>query len=283
MYTESTPISDVIPAMLEKVDQSVEDIAATLKESTRPIRALNRGLEVLLELNRLQRAAINTLAVAVGLPRTTTYRVLETLRMAGYVQRDRRDDCYVPTIMVRALSGGFDDEATVAHRAKPLIAAICREIIWPVTIATASGSAMLIRETTDRDSPLALEQNTVGTRIPMLTSALGRAYLAYCPPAHREAIVELLAKSSRPEDRLAHDRQELERLLNETRAQGFGLATRARRISEETSIAIPIKAQERVLATMMVRFSATAVPLRVAIDQFLPRMREVAITLEREL
>jgi len=269
--------------MLEKVEQTAEDIAETLRESTRPIRALNRGLEVLIELNRLQRAAINTLAVAVGLPRTTTYRVLETLRMAGYVERDRRDDCYVPTIMVRALSGGFDEEATIAQRAKPLLAAICREIVWPLTIATASGFSMLIRETTDRQSPLALEQNDVGTRIPMLTSALGRAYLAYCPPAEREAIVDLLSRSSRPEDRLAHDRQELERLLNDTRTQGFGMATRARRISEETSIAIPIKSQDRVLATMMVRFSATAVPLRVAVDQFLPRMREVAITLEREL
>jgi IclR family mhp operon transcriptional activator len=269
--------------MLEKVEQTAEEIGETLRESTRPIRALNRGLEVLIELNRLQRAAINTLAVAVGLPRTTTYRVLETLRLAGYVHRDRRDDCYVPTIMVRALSGGFDEEATVAQRAKPLLAAICREIVWPLTIATASGSSMLIRETTDRQSPLALERNNVGTRIPMLTSALGRAYLAYCPPAQREAIVDLLSRSSRPEDRLAHDRQELERLLNETRAQGFGLATRARRISEETSLAIPVKSQDRVLATMMVRFSATAVPLRVAVDQFLPRMRDVAITLEREL
>src|ERR1700722_16724943 len=72
------------------------------RESTRPIRALNRGLEVLAELNRLERAAINTLASAVGLPRTTTYRILETLRLAGYVDRDAHDDCYRPTIIVRA-------------------------------------------------------------------------------------------------------------------------------------------------------------------------------------
>ena len=76
------------------------------RESTRPIRALNRGLEVLTELNRLERAAINTLANAVGLPRTTTYRILETLRLAGYVERDAHDDCYRPTVMVRALSDG---------------------------------------------------------------------------------------------------------------------------------------------------------------------------------
>src|ERR1700744_3790218 len=94
------------------------------RESTRPIRALNRGLEVLTELNRLERPAINTLANTVGLPRTTTYRILETLRLAGYVERDAHDDCYRPTIMVRALSDGFDDEALVAHLAKPMLASL---------------------------------------------------------------------------------------------------------------------------------------------------------------
>jgi IclR family transcriptional regulator, mhp operon transcriptional activator len=268
--------------MLERVETPVENSIEMQKESTRPIRALNRGLDVLMELNRLQRAAINTLALAVNLPRTTTYRILETLRAAGYVERDRRDDCYQPTIMVCALSGGFDAEATVAQRAKPLLAALCKEIVWPLTIATPSGPNMLVRETTDRQSPLALEQNNVGTRIPMFTSAAGRAYLAYCTQA-REAIVDLLSRSSRAEDRLAHDRQEFERLMSETRAQGFGMATRARRVSEETSLAIPIQSQNHALATLMVRFSATAVPLRAAVEQFLPRMREVVATLEREI
>src|SRR5580693_2465025 len=78
------------------------------RESTRPIRALNRGLDVLTQLNRVERAAINTLAGAVRLPRTTTYRILETLRLAGYVERDPHDECYRPTVMVRTLSDGFD-------------------------------------------------------------------------------------------------------------------------------------------------------------------------------
>ncbi len=160
------------------------------RESTRPIRALNRGLEVLTELNRLERAAINTLAAAAGLPRTTTYRILETLRLAGYVDRDAHDDCYRPTIMVRALSDGFDDEALVAHIAKPLLAALGEQIVWPVAVATPSGSTMMIRETTDASSPLALEQYSAGVRVPMLASAAGRAYLAFCPAAQRDALLE---------------------------------------------------------------------------------------------
>src|SRR6185312_1248496 len=110
------------------------------RDSTRPIRALHRGLDVLIELNRRERAAINTLAGAVHLPRTTTYRILETLRVAGYVDRDPHDDCYRPTVRVRALSDGFDDEAMVAHIAKPHLAALGAQIVWPVALATPSGA-----------------------------------------------------------------------------------------------------------------------------------------------
>jgi len=258
------------------------DTRADARESTRPIRALNRGLEVLTVLNRLERAAINTLASAVELPRTTTYRILETLRLAGYVERDPHDDCYRPTIMVRALSDGFDDEAMMAHLAKPHLAALCSQIVWPMAIATPAGAAMMVRETTDHQSPLALERYGAGVRLAMLTSAAGRAYLAFCPAPQRDALLELLARSSPAEDRLARSRPEVDRLLLETRTQGYGIASRARRISEETSIAIPMHAKERVLATLSVRFAATAVATRTAVEQFLPKMREVAAKVESE-
>jgi IclR family mhp operon transcriptional activator len=273
MHAQVTPPED-------SLDEAADELAT--RESTRPIRALNRGLEVLTELNRLERAAINTLANAVGLPRTTTYRVLETLRLAGYVERDAHDDCYRPTIMVRALSDGFDDEAMIAHIAKPHLASLCAAIVWPIAIATPAGAAMMIRETTDRQSPLALEQYGAGVRVPMLGSAAGRAYLAYCSAPQREALLEVLAASSLPDDRLGRNRPEVERILNETRNQGYGIAQRARRVSEETSLAIPVRVKDQVLATISVRYAATAVPLRNAIDQFLPKMRDVVTKIEQE-
>jgi IclR family mhp operon transcriptional activator len=275
MHAKVTP-------QIESLETADDIVMDSDRESTRPIRALNRGLEVLTELNRLERAAINTLASAVGLPRTTTYRILETLRLAGYVERDSHDDCYRPTIMVRALSDGFDDEALVAHIAKPLLGALGAQIVWPVAVATPSGSTMMIRETTDRESPLALEHYSAGVRVPMLASAAGRAYLAFCAPAQRDTLLEMLARSSSPEDRLARNRVEVERLLNETRNQGYGMAHRARRVSEETSLAIPVRAKDNVVATVTVRYAATAVPLRTAVEQFLPKMREVAQKIESQ-
>lgn len=250
------------------------------RQPTRPIRALSRGLEVLAELNRRERAPIHALSSAVRLPRTTTFRILETLRLAGFVERDARDDCYRPTVHVRALAEGFDDEAMIAHIGKAYLPQLAKEIVWPMDIATPARTAMLVRETSG--SPLALEPNGAGDLLPMLTSAAGRTYLAFSNAAVREAILDVLAHTPSPDERLARDRPEIERILQESRTQGFGLSQRARRISQEITLAVPLRIAERVLGTLAVRFAATAVPLRSAIEQFLPKMRELAGRIEAE-
>src|SRR4030081_309738 len=112
-------------------------------DSTRPIRALMRGLEALTILNLRDGATVSEVAHEIRLPRTTVYRILETLCDAGFVFRDTADDRYRLTTLVRALSGGFDDEAWVAQIVKPVIHELCREIVWPVSVATLSGTTMI--------------------------------------------------------------------------------------------------------------------------------------------
>ena len=72
-------------------------------ESTRPIRALMRGLDALTVLNLRNGATVSEVAHEIRLPRTTVYRILETLCNAGFVFRDAADDRYRLTIRVRSL------------------------------------------------------------------------------------------------------------------------------------------------------------------------------------
>src|SRR5579859_1724227 len=126
-------------------------------ESTRPIRALMRGLDALTVLNLQDGATVSEVAHEIRLPRTTVYRILETLCDCGFVFRDTADERYRLTILVRGLSAGFDDEAWVTRIAKPIMYALGEELIWPLHLATLSGTRMRIREATDHQSPLALD------------------------------------------------------------------------------------------------------------------------------
>src|SRR5271169_3022637 len=205
-------------------------------ESTRPIRALMRGLDALTVLNLRDGATVTEVAQEIHLPRTTVYRILETLCNAGFVFRDAADDRYRLTILVRALSDGFDDEAWVTQIAKHYIHELSRDIVWPVSIATLSGTTMLVRETTDHSSPLAIERYSAGFRVPLLTSATGLAYLAHCPAIQRDALIEVLARSGKPEDALARSRTDLQQALREIRTQGYAAANGSRPGSDEVTV-----------------------------------------------
>ena len=245
-------------------------------ESTRPIRALIRGLEALSVLNRRNGATVSEITGEIRLPRTTTYRILETLTQAGYVYRDAADDRYRLTVSVRKLADGFDDEAWITEIARPCISDLGREIVWPIALSSPSGTSMLVRDTTDHASPLAVDRVSAGSRIPLLTSSSGRAYLAFCTSDERETLLDILSRSSREEDKLARSRPEVERILEEAREQGYATTVRARRISEEVAMAVPVLIDDRVLAAVAVRFSATAVPQRLAAERFVPKLRETA-------
>lgn len=245
-----------------------------MPDSTRPIRALIRGLDALTLLNLRNGATVSEVAGEIKLPRTTTYRILETLCTAGYVFRDPADDRYRLTILVRGLSDGFDDEAWVTQIAKPVIYELCRDVVWPVSIATLSGTSMMVRETTDHRSPLAVERYSAGFRVPLLGSASGRVYMAFCPQQQRDTLLDILGRSSREEDKLARNRAEVLKMLAEVRTQGYATAIRARRVSDLMSLAAPVLMDDKVLAAVTIRFSATAVPLKMALERFLPKLRD---------
>jgi IclR family mhp operon transcriptional activator len=63
----------------------------------------------------------------------------------------------------------------------------------------------------------------VGVPVNWLLSAVGRAYLAYCPEKELDKVINLLRKSDKAENWLARDRKRLDEILSETRTRGYGI------------------------------------------------------------
>lgn len=227
-------------------------------------------------LNLNNGATVSEVAAAIDLPRTTTYRILETLCIAGYAYRAASDERYRLTILVRGLSDGFDDEAWITQIARPYIYELCTELVWPIAVATVSGTTMLVRQTTDHRSPLAIEKRGPGFRVPILASASGLAYLAFCPREQREALMDLLAKSRREEDKPARNRKKIYEILTEIKKRGYSTSRRARRVSDELSLSVPVLAGDRLVAALTIRFASTAVPEAEGAKRFVPRLQATA-------
>ncbi|MBB4819772.1 IclR family mhp operon transcriptional activator [Pseudomonas alcaligenes] len=246
------------------------------------VRGLTRGLLLLNLLNRIDGGASAThLAELSGLHRTTVRRLLETLQGEGYVRRSESDDSFRLSLKVRELSEGFRDEQWISAIAAPLLAELLQEVVWPTDLCTLDVDAMVVRETTHRFSRLSFHRSMVGRRLPLLETATGLAYLAFCPEAEREQIIHLLASRDDAEGRLARDRSNLDNLLRRTRHRGYGENfMNWNREEKIASIAIPVRAEQRLLGCLNLVYVAKAMSIEQAAQRYLPALRRTAEQIE---
>ena len=49
-----------------------------------------------------------------------------------------------------------------------------------------------------------------------------------------------------------------------------------RRISDEITVAVPVLLEDTVLGAVVIRFAEKAVPFKVAVERFVPKLRDAA-------
>jgi IclR family mhp operon transcriptional activator len=215
------------------------------------------------------------LSAATGISRPALYRILETLRSAGYVAVNLKQQRYCLTMLVRTLAEGFSDEDWVTQVARPVLSALQRKVLWPVDLGTFMNNAMWIRETTRQSSPLTIDRGVVGLRFPMLQGATGRAYLAFCPKNEREQILANLSRTPESGNELLDRSRELDALLDRTREQGYGHRY-GEQPTETGAIAVPVLLGERVIGCINMTFIASAMRPEEAARQHLTAMQRSA-------
>jgi IclR family mhp operon transcriptional activator len=248
------------------------------------IRSLSRGLDVLILLNRRDSVSASEFANELKIPRATVYRILETLSDKGLVDQHHDDRRFRITRKVRVLSDGFVDEDYIAHISRPFLKKVTKKLNWPVALATISGVDLIVRENTDKYSPLAIESFSSGYRMPILHTASGICILAYTSTSRQRVILDTLAEMDRKRDQIVHQRKALERKFREVRRRGFSIHHRRRRYSDLTAISVPIlPAGNEVRGAVTIRYARTAMKMSDALQKFVPVITDAADGIAKRL
>ena len=257
-----------------KLPAAVDDQAIGIEEHA-PMRAAVRTLAVLRALNVRNGATVVELSRDTGISRPALYRVLETLRETGYVALDLSRRHYCLTMLVRGLAEGFNEEDWVTEVARPVLRKLQKAILWPVDLGTFMDNAMWIRETTRPSSTLTIDRGVVGVRFPLLLSATGRAYLAFCPDDEREQILRNIVDTREKGHEVASDRSRLDDLLEGVRRLGYG-ARFGEEPVESGAIAVPVLGANHVLGCVTMTFIRRSMTPADAADQCLVAMCDAA-------
>jgi IclR family transcriptional regulator, mhp operon transcriptional activator len=238
----------------------------------KPVRALERGLDLLLALNRLGRARPGVLARETGIDRTTTYRMLETLDAKGMVIRSETDDSYILSSGVKRLSDGFTVNDRLLRVVAPELGKLLAKVQWPSDFATFSQGSMVIEETTHPFSPFSVHRGMIGRSRPIMRSALGRAMLAGASPEKRSVMLEIVGASQVEDAWEAGHAPTVEKLLEEYNKRGFAWSVGGTE-SHISAIALPLIVHSEAVGAVNILFFRSAMTIEQCAERFLETFR----------
>lgn len=275
-------------AMRRDMDQMIRQ--QTAGQETQSVSARNSGAEGLKSLRKAirvlecfsllePRLPLTDIARRVGLPLSTTHRILTTLRAVGLVEQEGDRDLYRLGLKLLELGSMVLANMEVHREALPYIEELVRETGETVHLGVFDGSQVVSIEKID--SPHGLASNvTIGKSAPAYCTGVGKALLAYQSDSTVERVCDLgLQKYTR---QTITDPGKLRRELDRVRAQGYAVDNMEHQ-PDVRCVAAPIRDHSgQVIASLSVSGPAT----RMTKDRVAPlafRVREVAAKLSARL
>ena len=227
------------------------------------IPVIDRMMDVLAQLERRESGAtIRDLVTALKLPRTTIYRILNTLQLHDMVHRDDGGAYSLGSRLLTlashvAIGAGQVDLAAIAQ---PIMDQLADDIgeASKLTVIDKDGTLVLATASARREYALSVNP---GQRLTAHAGAAGKLLLAYMPEADRKAWLSRPLQSFTP--RTLTDPKRLASELTRIRRLGWS-QDRGEGVSSVHAFAAPIfDSRNQMVAALSIPFLAGAPPDRM--------------------
>lgn len=152
------------------------------------VGTLRRGLSILQYVSVQGEATPVTVAAALGTSRSTTYRIIETLRDFGFLESNPATGAL--RLGIRAIELGMAAlaDVDVINVAPPYLRDLAAETLETVFLAVPNQDEMVY--VFKEESTLPVRMNCkLGSRRPLHSTALGKAYMSVLPEDDRKALI----------------------------------------------------------------------------------------------
>jgi len=247
-----------------------------------PVQAVCRALDILRVVNRLRIASVQQIHETTGFPKPTIVRMLETLQVEGYVTRDNMCGGYCVTSRVHELASGHQGISQIIEIARPFAIELTEQLKWPIGIGVLDGDAIAIKFWTGSISPIVHTNTVLGLRPDLVSTAMGRALLAFCPDSEREAQIRRL-RSDPARGFGEAEEARLRSVLRQARLDGFATRDPKTKPHRLTTFAMPIRGGEIVHAVINISFFTTAFPKSEIAEKLLTPLRVTTDKIEHAI
>jgi len=169
------------------------------------------------------RQKLQQLTLHTRLPKTTVLRILRTLVSLNYIRFDESSKEYFLGPKVMSLGYATLSGMDLKDIARPYIEELSRLTGQNVNLGILDGAEVVYVERITKKQ-LITTAHTVGSRVNMCFTAIGRAILAYLSPQECEKIVRKTFAQATRQGLRSLNRRELREMLREVRRKGYSVS-----------------------------------------------------------
>lgn len=184
------------------------------------VNAVFRTCMILERLAKKRSYTLEELSRAVGLAKPTAYRFLQTLQEAGYVRRDANDR-YSISLKLYTVGSQALQYLDLYEIARPIAAELLDRFDESVHMGVLDGDSAVYVLKLDSTHSVCMH-SSIGRRIPLHCTAIGKVLLTWCEPNARAEAVEGLRLVAHTESTIT-TLDALDRELEKVRVQGYAL------------------------------------------------------------
>lgn len=156
------------------------------------VNSLARGLDILRCFSAVEPTLSNSeIAAYTGLPRSTVSRLTHTLVSLGYLRFNEETKRYQVGAAVLGLGYAALVNLRIIDVARPHMQTFADTTRTLVSLATRDRLSMMYLESCSSDSSLTFKMGR-GVSMPMLSTSIGRAFLAAVPELERSYLLDKL-------------------------------------------------------------------------------------------
>lgn len=180
---------------------------------------LQRGLSILQFIAAAGEATPATVAAGLNTSRSTTYRIIETLRATGFLDTDSRTGRLRLGVKAIELGMAALADVDVINVAPPYLRDLAASTLETVFLAVPNNDEMVYVLKEEGSLPVRMNCK-LGSRRPLHSTALGKAYMSALPDEERPVLISRLNLVRFTANTIT-DPHRLEADLVASRARGF--------------------------------------------------------------
>ena len=217
------------------------------------------------------------LGAALGLPKPTVHRLLQTAETEGFLQRDVDGKSYGPGHRMRKLSTNTLSSQRIRTERLRILRQLAEDVGETCNLAAPGRDGMVYLDRVETHWPLRI-QLPIGTQVPFYCTASGKMYLSSLRQDKLDRLLQTLRLHSRTPSTFS-DIDGLKQELVLTRSRGY--ATDNQEFMDGMlALAVPIcDDQRRLLSTLSIHVPNQRLDMERLLTH-LPRLREARSQLE---